>query len=337
MKLFKKIFALCIISGIISCSTYRPHYVDFNSLQGNLIKDNSDSISVWAYPIHPDTSDMLFDYGNWFLGYYPPKRTDNILHKGYQPYYLNIKNHGSKTISYNSLDQPDFTSGRKFHKKTRTKHWLVFGVSTGISSLLAVIQPAFFLPFFGTLFVGYTVPNLFYNLGLNGKRKGFIDNLSPGQLNIDAGKTDSLVVFGKISDKTLQFKLKSSDGKNIDIPLNPSIYRSRFFKFNGLNAMVMREGDSLTEVGQKLDISPLILLSFNDLDNNEKIAVGDTFYLEPKRKYAIQKSHTVGANETAQLISQKYGISKESLYKLNAGINIDSLQTGQVLKLNRQN
>jgi LysM repeat protein len=279
----------------------------------------------------------LFDYGNWFLGYYPPKATDNILHKGFQPYYLNIQNHSNQSITFNSNVQVNFFTGKYFHKKTKHEQWLIFGVSTGISAALSLIQPEMFLPFFGTLFVGYTLPNLFYNMGVNGKHKNFVTNLSPESISILPGKTDSLVVFANPTDKLLYFKLrKSKEGSFIDIPITPSNYRSRFFKFNGLNAMVMRPGDSLKEIGLKLDIPHQYLLSFNDLNAEDNIAIGDTFYLEPKRKYAIQNQHIIKEGESIYSISQKYGVNKESLYLLNKDLKLDNLTPGQVIRLNRK-
>jgi len=333
---FKIIFTIITFILVSSCATYRPLHVEFSDLHGTNVQMNSDSVSVWAYPIHPDTSDLLFDYGNWFLGYYPPKATDNILHKGYQPYYLNIQNNSRNSLGYTSKDQSNFITGKTFHKKTRIKHWLIFGISTGISAGLAIIQPAFFLPFFGTVFAGYTLPSLFYNLGLSGKRKEYLQNLSPSELQIPSNKTDSIIVFAPISNEPLTFRLKSSAGSYIDIPVKPSDYRSRFFKFNGLNAMKMRAGDSITVIGEKLDISPVYLLAFNDLLATEKIMIGDTFYLEPKRKYSIEKNHIVKEGDNLFKISQKYGINKESLYNLNKDQNVDSLYTGQMLRLNNQ-
>ncbi|MBY0425845.1 MAG: LysM peptidoglycan-binding domain-containing protein [Cytophagales bacterium] len=315
-----------------SCITYRPLPLDFSALKGKLIVDSKDSLSFWSHAIHPDTADELLDYGMWFFGYSPPKATDNILNKGYQPYYINIRNEGQQPITLDFKNQTDFFHGKYFHKKTRNKLWLHFGVSTGSTLVLSALVA---YPF-AVLIPVYTLPTLFYNLSVNGSRKSYLNNLSPSKLTIEAGKTDSLLLFAKLTDRDLHLQLSSNDNKAMDITVPPATYKSRFFKINGLNAMAMRQGDSLDVIAQKLDLHPDYILGFNDLEKGNTIAIGDTFYIEPKRRFGIPTWHKVKPNETIYKISQSYGVEMESIKKLNQDVKLDSLASGQLIRLNNK-
>lgn len=88
---------------------------------------------------------------------------------------------------------------------------------------------------------------------------------------------------------------------------------------NGLLYIVVRAGDTWKSISKEFDISQKKLRKYNDLYKGYELRPGDILYLEKKNRKA-QKEHIVHvlrAGESMYLISQKYGIRLNNLYKLN--------------------
>ena len=88
---------------------------------------------------------------------------------------------------------------------------------------------------------------------------------------------------------------------------------------NGLLYIVVRAGDTWKSISKEFDISQKKLRKYNDLYKGYELQPGDILYLEKKNRKA-QKEHIVHvlrAGESMYLISQKYGIRLNNLYKLN--------------------
>ena len=105
---------------------------------------------------------------------------------------------------------------------------------------------------------------------------------------------------------------------------------------NGLLYIVVRAGDTWKSISKELDISQKKLRKYNDLYKGYELRPGDILYLEKKNRKA-QKEHIVHvlrAGESMYLISQKYGIRLNNLYKLN---NMDAdepaPEVGTILRL----
>ena len=88
---------------------------------------------------------------------------------------------------------------------------------------------------------------------------------------------------------------------------------------NGLLYIVVRAGDTWKSISKEFGISQKKLRKYNDLYKGYELQPGDILYLEKKNRKA-QKEHIVHvlrAGESMYLISQKYGIRLNNLYKLN--------------------
>ena len=88
---------------------------------------------------------------------------------------------------------------------------------------------------------------------------------------------------------------------------------------NGLLYMVVRAGDTWKSISKEFDISQKKLRKYNDLYKGYELQPGDILYLEKKNRKAQKEHiiHVLRAGESMYLISQKYGIRLNNLYKLN--------------------
>lgn len=104
---------------------------------------------------------------------------------------------------------------------------------------------------------------------------------------------------------------------------------------NGLLYVIARTGDTFKGLAEEFDISARKLRKYNDLYKGYTLKKGDVVYLEKKnrRAHKAYKTHRVQAGESMYLISQRYGIRLERLYKMNHQTLDYVPQTGDVLKL----
>lgn len=104
---------------------------------------------------------------------------------------------------------------------------------------------------------------------------------------------------------------------------------------NGLLYVIARTGDTFKGLAEEFDISARKLRKYNDLYKGYTLKKGDVIYLEKKnrRAHKAYKTHRVQAGESMYLISQRYGIRLERLYKMNHQTLDYVPQTGDVLKL----
>lgn len=107
------------------------------------------------------------------------------------------------------------------------------------------------------------------------------------------------------------------------------------FLANGLLYVVAREGDTFAALSEEFDISARKLRKYNDLYKGYVLRQGDILYLEKKnrRAHKAYKTHIVKSGESMYLISQRYGIRLERLYKMNEKSVDYAPQTGDVLRL----
>lgn len=107
------------------------------------------------------------------------------------------------------------------------------------------------------------------------------------------------------------------------------------FLANGLLYVVAREGDTFAALSEEFDVSARKLRKYNDLYKGYVLRQGDILYLEKKnrRAHKAYKTHIVKSGESMYLISQRYGIRLERLYKMNEKSVDYAPQTGDVLRL----
>ena len=107
------------------------------------------------------------------------------------------------------------------------------------------------------------------------------------------------------------------------------------FWANGLLYVVARSGDTFESLSDEFGISARKLRKYNDLYKGYTLRQGDVIYLEKKnrRAHKTYKTHIVRPGESMYLISQRYGIRLDRLYKMNDRSADYAPQTGDVLRL----
>ena len=107
-----------------------------------------------------------------------------------------------------------------------------------------------------------------------------------------------------------------------------------FATINGISGMVAADGQSIDDLATAAGISKNKLIKFNDLkDRNAVLGVGQVLYLKPKKTKGPVKDHLTLPNESFWSVSQTYGITLNSLLKLNRIAKNEALQPGRVLLL----
>lgn len=106
-------------------------------------------------------------------------------------------------------------------------------------------------------------------------------------------------------------------------------------RINGLKCIVVKNGDSYNSIGQEFNIDPKDLLVYNEVGTDASLKEGNLVYLELKQTKCNGDidAHRVQQGESMYKISQKYGISVVSLYKLNDMPMGEVPEIGQLLKL----
>lgn len=101
---------------------------------------------------------------------------------------------------------------------------------------------------------------------------------------------------------------------------------------NFIKSIIVKEGEKITDIAKITGVSVKRLLKYNE-KTNEEIQVGEILYLQPKRKSAREKFHTVENKETLLSIAHKYGVSTKSIRKRNLMTPDEEVKVGQKLKL----
>jgi len=87
---------------------------------------------------------------------------------------------------------------------------------------------------------------------------------------------------------------------------------------NGVRCILVKSGETFYGLSRKSEISIENLKKYNDFPDDYVLRAGEYIFLQKKkRKYEDQKYHEVRKGETLHLISQKYGIKKRRLIKMN--------------------
>jgi len=100
---------------------------------------------------------------------------------------------------------------------------------------------------------------------------------------------------------------------------------------NGLPAIVAIEGDDLTKLAAKADVSVANFKKYNEFSSDEKIQTGHTYYLHIKKSSALIAFHVVQPGETLHSIAQRYGMRISAILSKNRMKKKEALQDGRVL------
>ena len=113
-----------------------------------------------------------------------------------------------------------------------------------------------------------------------------------------------------------------------------SIHR-QIYSRNGIKYIIATSYDTYASIAKEFNLFTRELLKFNDLSKRDIIEGGTVLYIEKKRKEGdkYMSKHVVESGETMYIISQKYGIRLDSLYKLNGIKRGDEPSVGDIINL----
>ena len=88
---------------------------------------------------------------------------------------------------------------------------------------------------------------------------------------------------------------------------------------NDIVYVIARQGDTMLSIAEEFGIPKRKLLSYNDLPRKYVPVKGDIIYLHRKHRKAQKPNtqHIVGDGESMYMISQKYGVRLNRLYRMN--------------------
>ena len=88
---------------------------------------------------------------------------------------------------------------------------------------------------------------------------------------------------------------------------------------NDIVYVVARQGDTMLSIAEEFGISKRKLIQYNDRYKGYVPVKGDIIYLARKHRKAKKPhvQHTVGDGESMHMISQRYGVRLDRLYKMN--------------------
>lgn len=99
---------------------------------------------------------------------------------------------------------------------------------------------------------------------------------------------------------------------------------------NDIHCTVLQPGETLSSISRKYDISPVQLLTFNELGSEYQVKEGDIVFLDKKKKKynGAQDVYVAKKGDTLYDVSQEFGIQLHQLAKLNNMNDYVRLQEG---------
>ena len=122
-------------------------------------------------------------------------------------------------------------------------------------------------------------------------------------------------------DKAKRFDRFMAEHSGSEQAVNAQGLLHPIYKFNDNYYLITREGDTFKALGKEVEINWRKLAKYNERDKNDVMHKGEIVYLKKKRKKAPKqyknRPHIVKKGESMYIISQKYGIRLNNLYKMN--------------------
>lgn len=106
-----------------------------------------------------------------------------------------------------------------------------------------------------------------------------------------------------------------------------------FMNINGIRAIQAKPGDNSHKLANQGEIKYKRFLRYNEMRTFDELIPGRFYYLDSKKEEASILFHTVMPNESLWDISQKYGVSSESIKEKNRMDDGEALVLGRKLYL----
>jgi len=104
---------------------------------------------------------------------------------------------------------------------------------------------------------------------------------------------------------------------------------------NDVRCAVLYPGETISLIAMKYDIPKHKILEYNEVSDESSFHEGDIVFLQKKKKKysGIQDYYTVKKDDTVYSISQMFGLTMNSLAKMNGKDPFSSLREGERLRL----
>ena len=154
-------------------------------------------------------------------------------------------------------------------------------------------------------------------------------------LNPRTTSTKAIKNVNRKASKVLAFRpLEGNTGVFPRITGNISrAYEMGQVRVNGIRAIRAMANETLQSLSDRTGIQISRLKRFNDIGDQEKIFVGQYYYLRRKRNKGRVHYHVVQLDETLWNIAQNYGIKLKNLRKKNRIRSEEPLKAGRILWL----
>lgn len=170
-------------------------------------------------------------------------------------------------------------------------------------------------------------------------------------LPVPADKTSIVLQKLNLKQTTNNAVIASNTQPNEEIPAKPTrkkwwqIFGDRdedqlngtdvpvFMTINGIRAIQAKPGDNSHKLANQGEIKYKRFLRYNEMRTFDELIPGRFYYLDSKKEEASILFHTVMPNETLWDISQKYGVSSESIKQKNRMADGEALVLGRKLYL----
>lgn len=153
-------------------------------------------------------------------------------------------------------------------------------------------------------------------------------------INYVVKKGDTLDELGKrfgVNHETLA-KINNISNANL-------IYPGQILKIDGSNAVntevyyTVKDGDTLSEIAKRFGMSYEKIVKLNNISNPNLIYPGQILKIDGNNKVNTEVYYTVKDGDTLSEIAKKFGVSYESIVKLNNISNPSLIYSGQVIKI----
>jgi len=107
-------------------------------------------------------------------------------------------------------------------------------------------------------------------------------------------------------------------------------------EINGVEVIRAIQGESLTAIAKRGNISLQAFLHNNDMKIDRPIRAGDLYFLHKKKKRASQELYTLKKGEDVWAVSQRFGVQQKSIMKFNAIHDGSDVVAGTTLYLSNR-
>jgi membrane-bound lytic murein transglycosylase D len=119
-------------------------------------------------------------------------------------------------------------------------------------------------------------------------------------------------------------------------PQNVPATEPIIYRINNRKGILAQPGDEIPQLAAKGKVGVYKFMKYNDLTERDGIETGKVYYLQSKTRKAKVPYHTVAEGETMWGIAHMYGIRMRNVLKFNRLKNVQRLQAGRVVWLQKK-